>query len=66
MRSGRLGRLQSAHAAFTGALGRPGNHRWQPGTGGGALLDLGVYVVAPLLLDAAGRGPRRTWRPQPG
>ncbi len=58
LRSGRLGDLQSAHVAFTGAIGRPDNHRWHAGTGGGALLDLGVYVVAPLLV-AAGRLPRQ-------
>jgi xylose dehydrogenase (NAD/NADP) len=56
LRSGRLGRLQSAHAAFTGMLDRPDNHRWQPDSGGGALLDLGVYVIAPLLV-ASGRPP---------
>jgi D-xylose 1-dehydrogenase (NADP+, D-xylono-1,5-lactone-forming) len=56
LRSGRLGRLQSAHAAFTFVLDRPGDHRWYPDHGGGALLDLGVYVVAPLLV-ASGRAP---------
>ena len=59
VRSGRLGRLAFAHAAFTTVLGRPGNHRWRPEAGGGALLDLGVYVVAPLLAAAGGRSPVR-------
>ena len=57
VRSGRLGPLEFAHAAFTTVLGRPGNHRWRPDAGGGALLDLGVYVVAPLLAAAGGRSP---------
>jgi D-xylose 1-dehydrogenase (NADP+, D-xylono-1,5-lactone-forming) len=58
LRRGRLGRLQSAHSAFTFVLDRPDDHRWHPEYGGGALLDLGVYVVAPLLM-AAGGAPHR-------
>ena len=56
--SGRLGALRVARAAFTGVLTRPDDHRWRPEMGGGALLDLGVYCVAPLLA-AAGRAPIR-------
>ena len=57
LRSGRLGELRFARTAFTGILGDDANHRWQPEFGGGALLDVGIYCLAPLLLAAAGRQP---------
>jgi predicted dehydrogenase len=56
--SGRLGALRFARAAFTGTLDRRDDHRWRPEMGGGALLDVGIYCIAPLL-DAAGRPPVR-------
>jgi len=56
--SGRLGALRFARAAFTGVLDRPDDHRWRPEMGGGALLDVGIYCLAPLLA-AAGRTPAR-------
>src|SRR5881628_1702104 len=56
--SGRLGGLRFARAAFTGVLDRRDDHRWRPEMGGGALLDVGIYCVAPLLA-AAGRTPAR-------
>lgn len=56
--SGRLGELRFMRAAFTGVVTRSGDHRWQPEMGGGSLLDLGIYCLAPLL-GAAGRLPRR-------
>lgn len=49
-----LGGLESAHAAFTFPLRDARNHRWDPDMGGGALLDVGVYCVAPLLAIAGG------------
>ena len=58
VRSGRLGALRFARAVFTGVLSGPDNHRWRPDTEAGALLDVGIYCVAPLLA-AAGRAPRR-------
>ena len=58
VRGGRLGDLRFARAAFTGVLDRPDDHRWRPEMGGGALLDVGIYCVAPLLA-AAGRPPVR-------
>jgi D-xylose 1-dehydrogenase (NADP+, D-xylono-1,5-lactone-forming) len=58
VRSGRLGALRFARAAFTGVLGRQDDHRWRPELGGGALLDVGIYCVAPLLA-VAGRPPVR-------
>lgn len=54
--SGRLGRLTSARSAFSGVLSRPDDHRWRPEMGGGALLDVGIYCLSPLL-SAAGRFP---------
>jgi len=56
--SGCLGGLRFARAAFTGVLDRPDDHRWRPGMGGGSLLDVGIYCVAPLLA-VAGRTPAR-------
>lgn len=55
VRSGRLGSLRFAHAAFTGVLSRTDDHRWQPDMGGGVLLDVGIYTLEPILA-AAGRG----------
>jgi xylose dehydrogenase (NAD/NADP) len=55
---GGLGELRFARTAFTGVLGRADDHRWDPAMGGGALLDLGIYCLSPLL-EAAGREPVR-------
>lgn len=51
--SGRLGRIQNARSNFTVPID-PHDHRWRPEMGGGALLDLGIYCLSPLL-SAAGR-----------
>jgi len=56
--SGRLGALRFARAAFTGVLDRRDDYRWRPEMGGGSLLDVGIYCLAPLLA-AAGRTPAR-------
>src|SRR5215475_14919210 len=56
--SGALGELRFARAAFTGVLDRHDDHRWRLEMGGGALLDLGIYCVAPLMA-AVGRPPLR-------
>ncbi|MGH9064747.1 MAG: Gfo/Idh/MocA family protein [Acidimicrobiales bacterium] len=55
--SGRLGPVRFARGAFTGVLSRADDHRWRPEMGGGALLDVGIYCLAPVLA-AAGRMPR--------
>jgi D-xylose 1-dehydrogenase (NADP+, D-xylono-1,5-lactone-forming) len=47
-----LGTLRGAHAVFTFPLRDPRNHRWNPLMGGGALLDVGVYCLSPLLAVA--------------
>ena len=51
-----LGALESAHAAFTFPLRDSRDHRWDPELGGGALLDVGVYCLAPML-EIAGDDP---------
>jgi xylose dehydrogenase (NAD/NADP) len=54
--AGAVGRLLFARAAFSGTLDRPDDHRWRPEMGGGALLDVGIYCLAPIL-ELAGRRP---------
>jgi len=44
-----LGRPLFGRAAFTFPLTDPGNHRWLLDQGGGALLDVGVYCLTPLV-----------------
>ena len=56
VRSGRLGPLRFGHAAFRFTHRDPSDHRWQVAMGGGALADLGVYCLVPLL-EAAGAPP---------
>jgi D-xylose 1-dehydrogenase (NADP+, D-xylono-1,5-lactone-forming) len=56
VRSGMLGELRFGRTGFTGQLRDAENHRWSPAMGGGALLDVGIYCLAPLL-EAAGRVP---------
>jgi len=56
-RSGELGALRSLRSVFTFPLEDPANHRWSTAMGGGALLDVGVYCLTPLL-EVAGRPPR--------
>lgn len=53
---GELGTVLFATTAFTGVLSPPDDHRFQPDMGGGALLDLGIYCISPLLW-AFGAGP---------
>jgi xylose dehydrogenase (NAD/NADP) len=53
--AGALGDVLFGFAAFTGLLSRPDDHRWRPEMGGGALLDVGIYCLTPLLA-AAGSG----------
>jgi len=55
--SGALGDMRFGRTAFTFPLEQPDNHRWDPVLGGGALADLGVYCLAPMLA-AAGRLPK--------
>jgi predicted dehydrogenase len=55
-RGGELGELRSMRSVFTFPLADAANHRWLRGMGGGALLDVGVYCLTPLL-EIAGRAP---------
>ncbi|MBI2911254.1 MAG: Gfo/Idh/MocA family oxidoreductase [Chloroflexi bacterium] len=55
-RSGALGALRFARTAFTFPLEDSANHRWRPEMGGGSLLDVGIYCLAPLLA-VAGQEP---------
>ncbi|MGO9196492.1 MAG: Gfo/Idh/MocA family protein [Acidimicrobiales bacterium] len=59
VRSGVIGDLLFTTAAFTGVLSRPDDHRWHPEMGGGALLDVGIYCLTPMLA-AAGIDPGTT------
>ncbi len=52
--SAELGEPRLAHSVFSGTLGRPGNHRWNPSMGGGVLYDLGIYCLAPLIAFGGG------------
>lgn len=54
--SSQLGEPRFAHSAFTFRMDRPGNHRWEQAMGGGALLDVGIYCLAPIL-EFAGSEP---------
>lgn len=56
VRAGRLGRLVSARASFTFPHEVPADHRWDPVLGGGALADLGIYVLTPIFDVAAAVG----------
>ena len=49
---GALGRLRSLRTVFTFPNRDPSNHRWLPEMGGGALLDVGIYCLEPLLAVA--------------
>ena len=51
-RSPELGEPRFAHAGFTFRMDRPDDHRMDPAMGGGALLDVGIYCLAPLLAFA--------------
>lgn len=46
LESGTIGEPRFMRAAFSFTLERPGNYRWEPGAGGGALWDVGCYPVS--------------------
>ena len=55
LRAGTIGEPRAVHSAFTFRFQRdPGNYRWSPEHGGGALYDVGCYTisVARLVLGA--------------
>ena len=49
VRQGVIGRPRFARAEFGFPLADPVNHRWLPEMGGGALLDVGIYCLSPLV-----------------
>jgi predicted dehydrogenase len=55
--AGLIGEFLFATAAFTGVLARVDDHRWRPEMGGGALLDVGIYCITPMLAAAGLAGP---------
>ncbi|MFZ0544868.1 MAG: Gfo/Idh/MocA family oxidoreductase [Candidatus Promineifilaceae bacterium] len=46
VQSGRLGEIRLVRATFNATLGDPGNVRYNPDWGGGALWDVGIYPVS--------------------
>ena len=59
-RLGELGRIQRIETRFTFTIGPDAsdNYRWDPRQGGGALLDVGIYCLGPIveLFDAEPSG----------
>ncbi|MEX1105963.1 MAG: Gfo/Idh/MocA family oxidoreductase [Ilumatobacteraceae bacterium] len=47
--AGELGEVRHAEAAFTFTLADDANYRWMPAQGGGALLDVGIYCLTPIV-----------------
>jgi len=45
VRRGDIGELRAIRSVFTFRLTRPNDVRWQPGQGGGALMDVGCYCI---------------------
>jgi D-xylose 1-dehydrogenase (NADP+, D-xylono-1,5-lactone-forming) len=54
LRSGELGEIRHADAAFTFPLAPGDNYRWSTERGGGALLDVGIYCLSPILSAMGG------------
>lgn len=52
--AGELGEVRHAEAAFTFTLVDDANYRWMPSQGGGALLDVGIYCLSPLMRAMGG------------
>ena len=55
LREKAIGKLQTVQASFGFPLTAPGNIRWDPELGGGALMDLGSYPVSLVRLIAGTR-----------
>jgi D-xylose 1-dehydrogenase (NADP+, D-xylono-1,5-lactone-forming) len=60
--AGDIGEFLFASAAFTGVLARLDDHRWRPEMGGGALLDVGIYCITPMLAAAGLAAPDEVQR----
>ena len=48
-KTGVLGKLRDIEAAFTFTLVDQSNYRWRPELGGGALADVGIYLLDPII-----------------
>ena len=55
LRSGELGEIRHVDAAFTFCLDQVDNYRWLAERGGGALLDVGIYCLSPVLTAMGGQ-----------
>lgn len=60
VREGRLGNIEKIDARFTFTIADDAadNYRWDPSQGGGALLDVGIYCLGPIV-DMFGAYPER-------
>ncbi len=58
---GKIGTLRMVRVAFTFFFDRPGDFRYQPELGGGALLDLGCYCVNIIRRITMPNQPRRVF-----
>jgi predicted dehydrogenase len=54
LRRGAIGRPRFARAEFGFPLADATNHRWRPEMGGGALLDVGIYCLSPIVEIGSG------------
>lgn len=54
LRSGELGHIRHLDAAFTFCLAEGDNYRWSAAHGGGALLDVGIYCLSPIVTAMGG------------
>lgn len=54
LRSGELGEIRHIDAAFTFRLASGDNYRWSGDHGGGALLDVGIYCLSPIITAMGG------------
>ncbi len=55
-RHGRLGRVLDVDSSFTFTIEATDNYRWSADQGGGALLDVGIYCLGPIV-DVWGADP---------
>ena len=66
VRGGELGTVRAVRAAFGFAMNNPGDFRWDPARGGGALYDVGTYpvnLIRLLLGEPRGAVAQARWTP---
>ena len=66
-RRGELGDVLDVDSSFTFTIGAEAsdNYRWSPDQGGGALLDVGIYCLGPIV-ELWGADPDTSMRPRSG